>query len=362
VTNKCTHLISAETGTKKCADAEKKGVVVVDEAWVRDQCGGSTMMEEEEEAPPAPKKGAKKAKKEVVVEAVSGGDSGDGPLAGLTFCMTGTMSVPRAEMEGFITANGGEVAKTVTNKCTHLISAETGTKKCADAEKKGVVVVDEAWVRDQCGGSTMMEVEEEEEAPPAPAAKKGAKAKPTASSKASSGGDREFVYMECDSSSGGKFWQCTLDGSGTTVVYGKVGSAGATQVKDHGSADAAKKFFDKVGREKANKGYIPVTSEVKVAEKPPPKPKTTAPPKATKAKKATTAAASSGCDSVHLECASSSGGKFWECSLDGEGNTTVTYGKLGTAGATQVKNHGSEEAARKFFDKVLKEKQKKGYS
>eukprot|EP00603_Paraphysomonas_imperforata_P015033 CAMPEP_0114464798 /NCGR_PEP_ID=MMETSP0104-20121206/8129_1 /TAXON_ID=37642 ORGANISM="Paraphysomonas imperforata, Strain PA2" /NCGR_SAMPLE_ID=MMETSP0104 /ASSEMBLY_ACC=CAM_ASM_000202 /LENGTH=164 /DNA_ID=CAMNT_0001637917 /DNA_START=58 /DNA_END=549 /DNA_ORIENTATION=- len=115
VTNKCTHLISAETGTKKCADAEKKGVVVVDEAWVRDQCGGSTMMEEEEEAPPAPKKGAKKAKKEVVVEAVSGGDSGDGPLAGLTFCMTGTMSVPRAEMEGFITANGGEVAKTVTN-------------------------------------------------------------------------------------------------------------------------------------------------------------------------------------------------------------------------------------------------------
>jgi hypothetical protein len=55
-------------------------------------------------------------------------------------------------MEGFIQANGGEVAKTVSNKCTHLISAETGTKKCADAEKKGAMVVDEAWVRAQCGG------------------------------------------------------------------------------------------------------------------------------------------------------------------------------------------------------------------
>ena len=75
-------------------------------------------------------------------------------------------------MEGFIIANGGEVAKTVTNKCTHLISAETGTKKCADAEKKGAIVVDEAWVREQCGG----DITEADEAPP-PATKKVAKGK-----------------------------------------------------------------------------------------------------------------------------------------------------------------------------------------
>jgi surface protein len=65
-------------------------------------------------------------------------------------------------MEGFIQANGGEVVKTVTNKCTHLMSAESGTKKCADAEKKGVVVVDEAWVREQCGGDRVQEMEVEE--------------------------------------------------------------------------------------------------------------------------------------------------------------------------------------------------------
>jgi hypothetical protein len=93
-------------------------------------------------------------------------------------------------MEGFIQANGGDVAKTVTNKCTHLISAETGTKKCADAEKKGAIVVDEAWVRDQCGdaatGAEEGEEEDEEVLPPAP--KKAAKKAPPSAPASSSGG------------------------------------------------------------------------------------------------------------------------------------------------------------------------------
>ena len=35
----------------------------------------------------------------------------------------------------------------MTNSVTHLVSAETGTKKCQDAEAKGVKIVDEDWVR-----------------------------------------------------------------------------------------------------------------------------------------------------------------------------------------------------------------------
>jgi hypothetical protein len=80
--------------------------------------------------------------------------------------MTGTMSVSRSEMEDFIRANGGEVVKSVTNKCTHLMSAESGTMNCADAEKIGVIIVDEAWVRAQCQGGESddeMEIEEKEE-------------------------------------------------------------------------------------------------------------------------------------------------------------------------------------------------------
>ena len=53
----------------------------------------------------------------------------------------------RAEFEKLITDNGGRVSKTVTNSVTHLVSSETGTQKCDDAEAKGVKIVDEDWVR-----------------------------------------------------------------------------------------------------------------------------------------------------------------------------------------------------------------------
>jgi predicted DNA-binding WGR domain protein len=268
-------------------------------------------------------------------------------------------------MEGFIIANGGEVAKTVTNKCTHLISAETGTKKCADAEKKGVIVVDEAWVREQCGEATeaMDEDDDEDDEDDEEEEEKAAKAKKTAVPSSGGTSVQEFVYMECDSSSGGKFWQCTLDGCETKVVFGKLGSSGVTQVKGHDSEAAAKKYFDKIGKEKVGKGYEPTVPDTSA---PPP---TTVPKKATvpkkggvssKSKVTAPAAKGGGAQSVHLVCASSSGGKFWECTVDGS-NTVVTFGKVGTEGAKQIKNHGDDETASKFFDKMLKEKKKKGY-
>lgn len=42
-------------------------------------------------------------------------------LKGLVFAITGTLSVGREEFENLIISNGGSVAKSVTNKCTHLI-------------------------------------------------------------------------------------------------------------------------------------------------------------------------------------------------------------------------------------------------
>jgi len=68
-------------------------------------------------------------------------------LEGSTFAITGTLSVSRAEFEAFILKHGGKVAKSVTNSVTHLVSAETGTKKCQDAEDKGATIVNEDWVR-----------------------------------------------------------------------------------------------------------------------------------------------------------------------------------------------------------------------
>lgn len=181
VTKACTHLVSSETGTKKCEDAEAKGVAIVDEQWVRNKVGSDPVAaaaapakkaakgkkaaaEEEEEAEaPAKKAPAKKAaaktkpaeeepapKKAAGKKAAAGG--GSGGLAGMTICITGTLSQPRAEFEALLTQHGAKIAKTVTNTCTHLVSAETGTKKCQDAEAKGVTIVNEDWVRSKIDG------------------------------------------------------------------------------------------------------------------------------------------------------------------------------------------------------------------
>ena len=69
------------------------------------------------------------------------------PLAGMTFCITGHLSVVRADFEADILAQGGAVTKTVTASTTHLVCSQQGTKKCTDAVSKGLTVVDESWVR-----------------------------------------------------------------------------------------------------------------------------------------------------------------------------------------------------------------------
>jgi NAD-dependent DNA ligase len=69
------------------------------------------------------------------------------PLAGMTFCITGHLSVVRANFEADILAQGGAVTKTVTASTTHLVCTQQGTKKCTDAVAKGLTVVDESWVR-----------------------------------------------------------------------------------------------------------------------------------------------------------------------------------------------------------------------
>ena len=68
-------------------------------------------------------------------------------------------------MEDEIRAAGGDVAKSVTKEVTILVASQPGTKKCLDAAKKGVMVVDEAWLHERLGTA------------PPPPTKKGKKGK-----------------------------------------------------------------------------------------------------------------------------------------------------------------------------------------
>jgi DNA ligase (NAD+) len=68
----------------------------------------------------------------------------DGPLSGLTFVVTGTLSVPRPQIERRITEAGGRVASSVSAKTDYVVAGEAAGSKRAKADKLGVAVLSEA--------------------------------------------------------------------------------------------------------------------------------------------------------------------------------------------------------------------------
>ncbi|HTL37486.1 MAG TPA: WGR domain-containing protein [Kofleriaceae bacterium] len=64
------------------------------------------------------------------------------------------------------------------------------------------------------------------------------------------------VHLEFEEGTSSKFWRARVEDSTLYVNYGKIGSAGQTQVKDFGTADLANKEYDKLVREKRKKGYV----------------------------------------------------------------------------------------------------------
>jgi DNA ligase (NAD+) len=68
-----------------------------------------------------------------------------GPLAGLRFCITGTLSRPRSDVQELIEKAGGVFDKSVKKGTHYLVAgADVGETKLKDAQKKGTRVIDEA--------------------------------------------------------------------------------------------------------------------------------------------------------------------------------------------------------------------------
>jgi predicted DNA-binding WGR domain protein len=63
---------------------------------------------------------------------------------------------------------------------------------------------------------------------------------------------------------------------------------------------------------------------------------------------------------VHLEFEEGTSSKFWRARVEGK-TLYVNYGKIGSNGQTQVKDFGSSDLAQKEYDKLVREKRKKGY-
>ena len=63
---------------------------------------------------------------------------------------------------------------------------------------------------------------------------------------------------------------------------------------------------------------------------------------------------------VHLEFQEGNSSKFWRARVEGK-TLYVNYGKIGSNGQTQVKDFPGPDAAQHEYDKLVREKRKKGY-
>lgn len=71
-----------------------------------------------------------------------------GPLSGLSFCLTGTLSQPREQIFAELTALGAEAHTSVKKGTTYLVVGEkVGQAKLEAARKKGAQLIDEAALR-----------------------------------------------------------------------------------------------------------------------------------------------------------------------------------------------------------------------
>jgi predicted DNA-binding WGR domain protein len=87
------------------------------------------------------------------------------------------------------------------------------------------------------------------------------------------------------------------------------------------------------------------TAEPPPVIKPPTPPVTPAPPNSVR----------------HFEFVGGSSQKFWEISIS-DSSVTVRFGRIGTAGQTQMKSFADQEKAQREAEKLIAEKVKKGYT
>jgi DNA ligase-1 len=154
-----------------------------------------------------------------------------------------------------------------------------------------------------------------------------------------------------------RFWEASRTGSTVRLTFGTVGGKTSSKEKTHASADAAKLAIHEALAEKLDDGFVevdPVTHKSLAAAAKP------APVAAPAAKAAPAPAAASAGGKRRFEFSEGTSNKFWEISLSGKSHT-VTFGRIGTEGQTKTKDFADEAAARKDYDKLVREKTGKGY-
>jgi len=69
------------------------------------------------------------------------------PFDGLTFVITGTLTVPRQEVEGLIERNGGHVAKSVSMKTDYVVLGESPGSKFKKAQSLRIKTISSEYFK-----------------------------------------------------------------------------------------------------------------------------------------------------------------------------------------------------------------------
>jgi len=89
-----------------------------------------------------------------------------GPLEGLTFVITGTLSRPRSEVAQMIEQHGGRVTDSVSRRTDYLVAgASPGGTKHRRAQQLAVPIIDEARLMHMMGGPATNEAEKQAASP-----------------------------------------------------------------------------------------------------------------------------------------------------------------------------------------------------
>ena len=177
------------------------------------------------------------------------------------------------------------------------------------------------------------------------------------------------VHLEFEEGTSSKFWRARIEGGTLYVNYGKIGTAGQTQVKELGTAAAAEKEYDKLVREKTKKGYAPSgdagskgaaddedddgedseDAEDEEADEAPKKPAKPAPAPAARPAASSSAGRPAGATRLTL----AAGSRKVETFISIEG---------GTVRMESLETYATPEAAKKAFERLKKTLGGEGYS
>mmetsp|Transcript_123680 Transcript_123680/g.219183 ORF Transcript_123680/g.219183 Transcript_123680/m.219183 type:complete len:164 (+) Transcript_123680:84-575(+) len=160
-------------------------------------------------------------------------------LSGKLIAFTGTLTIKRAEAKALAEAAGAKVGGSVSKNTDILVAAsdESTSAKTLKAKADGTIIWTEA--------AFLSKVKKRGRDEPSCASAEERPAKRAATGDA---GWKSFAMDE-------KFWKIKMSGSEVTVNFGKIGTGGQFQTKDHGTAEKAKKEYDKLINQKTKKGY-----------------------------------------------------------------------------------------------------------